>query len=135
MTDADAIRDTIARYCHLCDDGRFDAFAELFTTDAELRVMGKVHAGRDAIRTFMAEAQPPERRGKHVTSNTVIEVDDDAPVARAWTDYVFVAPQRDGSFGIISVGRYHDELVADHGRWRFRVREIVFLADGVPAGH
>lgn len=122
----DGVRRTIGRYCHTCDDGRFDEFAELFTADAEFAVMGRVHQGRDAIVAFMAEAQPAERRGKHVTSNTVIDVTDGGRSAAAVTDYLFVT--RDHT--ILSVGRYHDVLVCgDDGGWRFARREIVFLGD------
>jgi uncharacterized protein (TIGR02246 family) len=124
VTDEEGIRRTLALYCQLCDDGRFDEFADLFTEAAELRVMGQVQAGREAIQMFMAVAQGPEARGKHVTSNTVITVDGHS--ARAFTDYLFVSKER----AITNVGRYHDRLVREaDGVWRFAEREIVFLGD------
>lgn len=134
MSAEEAIRRTLAGYCHTCDDGRFGAFADLFTDDAELAVMGSVHRGRAAIEAFMAAAQPPERRGKHLCANPLIDVADDGTSATAVTDYVFVARAGDqagpmGSFTITSAGRYHDRLVLDGGTWRFARREIVFLGD------
>jgi uncharacterized protein (TIGR02246 family) len=129
-TTHDQIRGTIAAYCQTCDDGRFDEFAELFTLDAEFAVMGQVHRGRDAITAFMSASQPPERRGKHMTSNTLIELDASGDAAAVFTDYVFVGRTKDGRFAVTSVGRYHDRMVRDAGgHWRIARREIVFLGD------
>ncbi len=127
MNDHEELRTLLALYCQCCDDGRFDAFAELFTEDAEFVVLGKVHAGREAIKGFMEAAQPPERRGKHVTSNPVLTVEPGGARAEGRTDYIFVAPAGEG-FVIQSVGRYHDQFVRQDGRWRFARREIVFLS-------
>lgn len=132
MTDEECIRRTLAQYSQLCDDGRFDDFALLFTDDAVFRVLGTDYAGRGAIRGFMTAAQPAEARGRHVTTNSVIVVDGDH--ARAWTDYVFVARVASGGFAITNIGRYHDLLVRDASdgtRWRFARREIVFMGDDV----
>lgn len=136
MTDAvrtptEAIVDTIARYGMLCDDGRFEEFAGLFAEDARFVVMGGVRQGRAEIAAFMAKAQPPEARGRHLPGPSVVELGPGDPTAagataRAWTDYVFV----DQAQRITSVGRYHDELLlGDDDRWRFALREIVFRGD------
>ncbi|MCX7621669.1 MAG: nuclear transport factor 2 family protein [Acidimicrobiales bacterium] len=128
MTVHEELATLIALYCHFCDDGRFDAFAELFTEDAQFVVMGQVHHGRDAIKAFMQAAQPPQRRGKHITSNAVFVVDPGGERAEGKTDYVFLARSGD-SFAIQSVGRYHDQFVRQNGRWRFARREIVFFGE------
>jgi 3-phenylpropionate/cinnamic acid dioxygenase small subunit len=122
----EAIRRTLALYCQLGDDGRFDEWIDLFTGDARFHVMGRTTTGRDAIVAFMARAQSDDKRGRHVISEPVIDVAADGRTARAATDYVFV----DRGRTITSVGRYHDELVLGvDGRWRFALREIVFLGD------
>lgn len=121
----DAIAATIAAYCQLCDDGRFDEWAQLFTDDARFVVMGRTHEGRAAIQAFIEAGQPPERRGRHATFNSLVRLDS-AEGARAWTDYLFMDRER----SVTSVGRYHDELVpGPDGRWRFALREIVFMGD------
>jgi len=130
MSDEEAIRRTLAEYCQFCDDGRFEDFADLFAEDASFHVLDKTHEGRSRISAFMEKAQPPERRGRHVCSNTVIDVDGET--ARAFTDYVFVTRSDGESFAITSVGRYHDRLVKDHDRWRFAERRIVFLGGEAP---
>lgn len=126
--DLELIRRTIASYCHLCDDGRFDEWAELFIPDATFSVMGDTHHGRDTIKTWIAAAQPPELRGKHVCANWLIDIGPDGEHATARTDYVFVA-RTDEGLGITSAGRYHDTFVKDADRWLFESRRIVFLGE------
>lgn len=111
----------------MCDDGRFDQLALLFAEDAEFHVMGQVHRGRDAIAAFMETAQPPERRGRHMTSSSLVDIDESGDRAAGRTDYVFVGRSGD-SYAVTSVGRYHDSFVRDRdGEWRFSRREIVFM--------
>ncbi|WP_334143593.1 nuclear transport factor 2 family protein [Rhabdothermincola sp.] len=128
MTPEEGIRRTLALYCQLCDDGRFDEWADLYVDDAEFHVMGITHRGRAAIKAFIEKGQPPERRGKHLCANPLIDLDEGGTGARAVTDYVFVG-RAGGGLAITSAGRYHDRLVLDGGRWRFARREIVFMGD------
>ena len=118
------IRRTIAQYAMLCDDGRFDEWADLFIPDATFHVMGRSHQGRAAIQAFIEAGQTPERRGRHACFNSLILTDGFGGTASAWTDYIFV----DQNSAITSVGRYHDRLErSGDKRWRFIIREIVFL--------
>jgi 3-phenylpropionate/cinnamic acid dioxygenase small subunit len=127
VSDEEGVKRTLALYCHLCDDGRFDEWAELYAPDATFTVMGRTHEGPAAIKAFIENAQPPERRGKHVCANPLVDIDGDT--ATAVTDYVFVT-RADGGFAITSAGRYHDRLVRNaDGRWQFAERRIVFLGD------
>jgi 3-phenylpropionate/cinnamic acid dioxygenase small subunit len=122
-TPEEAIRRTMMLYAQLCDDGRFDEWVQLFTPDARFAVMGTTHTGHDAIRSFMENAQPSERRGRHAVFAPVVDLDLHGTTARAWTDYLFF----DRSGAVTSTGRYHDELVGTFdGSWRFALREIVF---------
>lgn len=127
MTDHDEIRQLLVAYCQLCDDGRFEEWAELYTEDATFTVMGTTHIGRSNLKGFIAGAQPPEARGKHFLSEPKIAVDGD--IADCVTDYIFLAG-RGTDIKVTSAGRYIDELLRDSGRWRFAAREIVFLGDG-----
>jgi uncharacterized protein (TIGR02246 family) len=124
-TPEEAIRRTLGQYGQLCDDGRWDEWADLFDDDARFHVMGQTTQGRQAIVEHISASMPPEVRGKHAMLSSVITLHD-ARTAAAWTDFMFVDPHR----RITSVGRYHDDLViGDDRRWRFTLREIVFLGD------
>jgi uncharacterized protein (TIGR02246 family) len=123
-----AIQRVLALYCQRCDDGDFDAWADLFTEHATFTVMGQTHAGRGAVRAFIEAAQPPERRGKHFLGQSVLDVDAAAGTATGVTDYVFIARGADGGYAITSAGRYHDTFAAGaDGIWRIASREIRFL--------
>ena len=126
MTDHDEIRQVLVAYCQLCDDGRFEEWADLYTDDATFTVMGTTHIGRDNVRAFIEGAQPLEARGKHFLSEPYIEVDGDT--ADCVTDYIFLAG-KGADIKVTSAGRYVDELVRDDGRWRFATRRIEFLGD------
>lgn len=126
MSDLEQIRNTLARYCHLIDDGRFDDWAELFTPDGTFSVLGQTYRGRDEIKGFIGGALTPERRGKHITANSAIEVQGDT--ARAWSDIIFFSPAGSG-LGITAAGRYEDRLVRQDGRWRFAARDVRLLGE------
>ena len=115
------MRRTLAAYCQLLDDGRFEEWSMLFAEDALMVVMGERLVGRDAIRGFIEPTQPAEARGRHLLSEPLVTIDGDRAEAR--TDYAFVAQ----TFDVLSAGRYYDRLVLGAGGWQFSVREIVFV--------
>lgn len=125
MKDGEAIQRLIARYCHTCDDGDFGAFGDLWADDAEFVLRGTVTTGRDAIRNAIVGMQPPERRGRHMTVNTVIDLEGDA--ASALSDFMFFGRDPELGAALRFVGRYLDAFVRTEAGWRFRRREIQFL--------
>jgi ketosteroid isomerase-like protein len=127
VPDEDVAR-TLALYCQLCDDGRFDEWAQLFMEDARFTVLGNTHTGRETIKAWIEQAQPPELRGKHFLGQSVIDIDEGGDTASGVTDYTFVNGTRDGGYKITSAGRYYDTFVrSGDGRWQFKTREIRFL--------
>jgi ketosteroid isomerase-like protein len=128
VSEESAIRRTLALYCQLCDDGRFDEWAQLFTEDARFVVIGQTHEGRGNVKDFIEQAMPPEQRGKHLLGQSVIDIDEQGTTATGVTDFTFVARTPGGGYAITSAGRYHDSyLRGGDGRWRFTSREIRFL--------
>lgn len=127
------IRDTIARYAHCVDGGRFDELVELFVPDGVLEVVGEPpQRGRDAIKAFVAgvgrdlgAATATPRIGHHV-GNVVIELDGKQ---RARTRCYFLAVT---DHGVDHWGRYRDELVPLDDRWRFARRKV--RTDGAAPG-
>src|SRR3954452_24174271 len=74
MTDSDQIRNAIGRYSQLIDERRYDDLAEVAASDAVFDVLGQQVRGVEAIANFFASRAVPDRSGKHVTTNVVIEV-------------------------------------------------------------
>ena len=124
-----AIHRVLARYCHTIDDGAFDEFGGLWADDAEFVLRGTVTRSRDAIRDAIEAMQPPERRGRHLTMNAVVDVDGDA--ARVVSDFLFFGRDpdtpADGPAALRYIGRYHDKFVRTDVGWQFRRREIEFF--------
>ncbi|MDA8321306.1 MAG: nuclear transport factor 2 family protein [Actinomycetota bacterium] len=119
-----AIREVLARYCHAIDDGDLAALGACFADDAELHAFGRERTGREAITALLDKALPADRRGKHLTTNTVIDDvaagPDGNPRAHARSDFAFLGP--DGS---TTTGRYEDDLAAVGGHWRITTRRIM----------
>lgn len=110
------IADVLATYCHRCDDREFEALVDCFTDDATFVFERWRMVGRDRLRRWFERNQSP---GKHITANSVIEVNGD--LATATSDYIFVA-KGDGHLIVTMAGRYVDELRRVDGKWRIRER-------------
>ena len=127
------IRETIARYAHCVDVGRFDELVELFAADGVLEVEGEpAHRGRDAIRAFVTgtgrdlAAGTGTPRIRHHVSNVLIELEgNDRARARC---YFLAVTDR----GVDHWGRYRDDLVRAGDVWRFAHRQV--RTDGAAAG-
>ena len=133
-SDLEAVRRLIALYGPLLDSGRLAEWGELFTDDAVFSVYGRTYRGRvEIVREIGAMQPPPERPVKHLLLAPVVDFDGDGS-ARAWTDMTVYATGEDGRIAIATMGRYHDRLVRDGGRWRFRERVLVFAGQSVPEG-
>jgi 3-phenylpropionate/cinnamic acid dioxygenase small subunit len=127
------IRDTIARYAHFVDGGRFDELVELFAPDGVLEVEGeRAHRGRAAIRAFvtgtgrdLAEGTGAPRIRHHV-GNVLIELEG-PDRARARCYFLAVTDH-----GVDHWGRYRDDLVRVGEGWRFAHRRV--RTDGATPG-
>lgn len=121
----EAIRDTLARYCHLVDAGRIDELLELFADDAVLEAgdLPPAH-GRAAIREvflgtgrrLVAATGKPLIR--HHLSNVAIEME--GPEAAAAVSYFLALTER----GVDHWGRYRDRLVRRGTRWVLQHRRV-----------
>ena len=85
------------------------------------------------MREIGAMQPGPDRPVKHLLLAPVIDLGSDAR-ALAWTDMTVFATAPDRSTSIATTGRYHDRLVREGGRWRFRERVLLFAGEPVPEG-
>jgi ketosteroid isomerase-like protein len=130
LESATEIGNLIARYAERIDAGDFDGVARLLD-DASVGGAddGQLLSGHDAIRRLFASTARlyPDGtpRTKHVTTNLVLEIDEDADhaVARSyWT--VFQAVEGLPLQPILA-GRYHDRFVRRDGLWGFAERRYL----------
>ena len=122
--DHEAIRNLLGRYCELMDAGDFDGLGGLFANASLADEHGHAFAhGRDEVaaqwhaRTLTYDGSP---RTRHVTSNTVIDVDEDTATARS-AYIVFQATEAMPLQAIIA-GRYSDTFTRDINGWQFSER-------------
>jgi len=128
----EAIRRLMAIYAQLLDSKRIDEWGQLFTEDAVFAVWGQTWNGRAAIVAGIGGMQP-DFPGKHVILTPVIDLQ--APDrARVWTDLSAFATSPDGAISIATIGRYHDEVVKQGGRWRYARRIVVMAGEKLPDG-
>lgn len=122
---SEGVRATIAAYTLALDDGRTDDVVATFCDDGSVDIPGLgAHTGHDAMRTAYDRVAPkaPQR---HLVVNTHV-TDWSAEEATAVSDFVFLFLGKEG-WQTLVVGRYHDVLHHDDGRWRFhrRIGEFV----------
>jgi 3-phenylpropionate/cinnamic acid dioxygenase small subunit len=121
MTDADEIRNTLARFCQCLDDRRFEEFSQTFTEDGSFN--GRV--GRATIFEWISGAElatRPELQRKHAVMNAIIKVQGDR--AEATSDLVMFDQVGEAPW-TIRVGRYTDELARQPtGEWLLSKRHL-----------
>ena len=118
-----AIGRTLAIYCHHVDDGEFTELVNLFTPDGTFSYQGEGVTGHEDLRAWFESRHPPERRGKHLTTNTVIDIAGNH--AHALSDFAFLRPlESSGAPAIAIAGRYRDELHRHGDRWLIHRREV-----------
>src|SRR5947199_2545265 len=122
----EAIRNLLGRYCELMDAGDWpglgDLFADAVLTDFEGRLAAKGRAGVLQLYgegTITYDGSP---RTRHITANTVIEVDEAAGTATAGSAFIVMQAAPGFSLQPIASGRYRDEFVRREGEWRFSKR-------------
>jgi 3-phenylpropionate/cinnamic acid dioxygenase small subunit len=130
MTDArDAIAKLVYGYAERVDSGDFRGVADLFTHATYRAAAGDdvvTYDGADAVLetfTTMVMLHEDGTPGtKHVTTNLVIDVDDNTATARSYFSVLQARP--DLPLQVIIAGRYHDRFECVDREWRFADRLI-----------
>jgi SnoaL-like domain len=125
---ARAIENLIAAYAWLVDDGEFAKLGDLLA-DADFSLNGgPVIKGRDAIERFAhgtlrtyGDGTP---RTRHVTTNIIIETDEEAGTAVSRSYYTVFQSLPDFPLQAIASGRYQDRFQRRDGQWRFTERIV-----------
>lgn len=123
LEDLDAIRQLFIDYGRLLDQGAIEAYAELFTEDAELR-LGPIGTadGREQIRQVMTKALAGVTGNSyHLITSPTIDLDGD----RATTEVMWTVVVRgaDGKPVVPMVGKHRYVVVRTPQGWRFARRE------------
>lgn len=141
MTSEDAIRNLLFRYCELMDAGDMEHVADMFSEGVIIGADGtQLAKGRDETLAMYgggnrAERTSGGRRSKHLTTNALVEVDEDAGTAIARSYWVLlVATSPEEPVRAIMAGSYHDTFARTDGTWHFTERVYVVDLVGSEAG-
>src|SRR5215472_6184642 len=132
------IQALIVRYGTALDTLDADAYAGVFTTDAELDVAGNLRKGRQQIREIVTGLQRSRDENKakgtpsptlyHVISNTAIDIlNNEEARHRSYWQTVRVGPNNQVIVG--AIGQYEDVIVKRGGQWLIRSRKITPFTD------
>jgi 3-phenylpropionate/cinnamic acid dioxygenase small subunit len=122
----EAIRNLLGRYCELIDAGELDALNDLFA-DAVLRddagtELGRGREGAARVYAGVRIYDDGTPRTRHLTTNSIIEVDEDAGTATARSVYVVFQATDALPLQPIIAGRYRDRFARHDGAWHFTER-------------
>ena len=121
MTDEDAIRNTIARFCQCLDSRQFEAWSRTFTDNG---VFGRLN-GRAAILEMILGgelATQPDLKRQHAVTNSVIDIHGDT--AESTSDLTMYDRRGDAPI-TVRIGRYYDKLARQpNGEWLFTERRL-----------
>jgi 3-phenylpropionate/cinnamic acid dioxygenase small subunit len=131
------IANLLYTYAEYMDSGDFAGAASLFR-HARLRVGGGGDGGggdgtvdADTMlslwRAMVIVYPDGTPRTKHVVTNPIIEVDDDAGTATCRSYYTVLQQVDEFPLQVIVTGRYHDRFERVAGRWRFAYRDYSLI--------
>jgi 3-phenylpropionate/cinnamic acid dioxygenase small subunit len=130
VTSARQIGNLLYRYGALMDAGDFAAIVPLFA-HARLRLVGGQEVGAAemlGIWQRMIILYPcGTPRTKHVITNPIIEIDEDAGKATCRSVYTVLQATDGFALQIIAAGRYHDTFTRIDGEWHFAHRDYSML--------
>jgi 3-phenylpropionate/cinnamic acid dioxygenase small subunit len=129
-----AITNLLYRYAECVDTGDFKTMAELFA-HAQMRTrldngeIGMLDGPSVASNMSQQVVIYPDGtpRTKHVTTNAIVEVDEDAGVADARSYYTVFQQLDDFPLQAIITGHYVDRFERVDGEWRWAFRDYSFV--------
>jgi 3-phenylpropionate/cinnamic acid dioxygenase small subunit len=129
LSDERAILNLLARYCELQDAADFAGVSELFRHSAYRVKDGDEHHGYDEVYALKSKHDKILEDGtlgtQHVTSNTIMEIDEDGTTARTRSNFTVFQATPDLPLQCVITGRYHDTFAKVDGEWRFQDRLII----------
>lgn len=140
-TPHEAIRNLLGRYCELIDAGDFDGVADLLAGAVLKEASGReVARGRDQVARLYGSTTRRHADGtprtRHITANSIIDVDEATGTATARSAYVVFQATDTVALQPIITGRYHDRFArTEDGTWAFTERTIAVDLTGDLSDH
>ncbi len=126
-----AITNLIFAYAERIDAGDYEGVADLFEA-GRITAEGTdtVRSGRDEVlamyrQTTRIYEDTGTPKTKHVTTNLIIDVDDESGTARARSYFTVLQAAPGVDLQPVIAGRYHDRFERAQGSWCFAERRII----------
>lgn len=120
------IKNLLYRYAELMDAGDLEGVAALFSR-ARTKTGGKWLEGSEPMlalwRANVRIYPCGTPRTKHVITNAIVEVDEEAGTATSRSYYTVLQATPDLPLQVICAGRYHDAFARENGEWHFSERD------------
>lgn len=126
---ARAIENLLYTYAEKMDAGDFSGVAALFSGATYGPAGGPVLSGcaqLEAVLRSMVQLHGGTPATKHVTTNVIVELEEDGRSASARSYFTVLQALADFPLQVIAAGRYHDRFALDEGVWRF-VERVVWM--------
>ena len=139
LSDERQILNLLHLYCELQDAADFVAVSELFRHSAYRVEGGQSLFGYDEVHALKTRHDRIHEDGtlrtKHVTTNTILELDPDGKSASTRSYFTVYQGTPSLPLQIVIAGRYHDRFEKVDGRWRFVDRLILSDLQGDLSQH
>jgi 3-phenylpropionate/cinnamic acid dioxygenase small subunit len=128
------ITNLLYRYAECIDAGDLAEASALFE-HARIRI-GASNTDQDTVdasqllgiwRSLIVLHADGTPRTKHVTTNPIIQVDEDSGTASCRSYYTVLQQTDELSLQPIVTGRYHDRFERVEGQWRFSYRDLTLI--------
>lgn len=125
-------------YAERMDAGDFSGVAVLFDGATYGPAGGPMLSGCAELETVlrsMVQLHDGSPATKHITTNAIVEIDDDGRRATARSYFTVLQGLADFPLQVIVAGRYHDRFVRDESGWRFAERVVWMDLNGDLSRH
>lgn len=133
MSSETEICNLLYRYAEMMDAGSFDEIADGLFAHARFRIAPEPTPTIDArgmldiLRKTTIRYEDGTLHTKHVITNPIVEVDEDADLATCRSYYTVFQQTESLPLQAIVCGRYHDRFERVDGRWRFAERDYTMV--------
>lgn len=125
IADRIEIQDLLTRYCHVVDDRDWDAFAELFATDAilDFTAFGGPRCDAAAMTGFLRDIARQVHGWQHTISTLLLTVDGVCVRARSAAQVMMITRGDDSADRVSFSGLwYRDQVVRTGDGWKIKER-------------
>jgi 3-phenylpropionate/cinnamic acid dioxygenase small subunit len=132
------ITNLLYRYAECIDAGDLEGAAALFE-HARIRIGGPDTIDATQLlgiwKSLIVLHPDGTPRTKHVTTNPIVEVDEDAGTASCRSYYTVLQQTDDFPLQTIVTGRYHDRFERVDSKWRYSYRDLTLIDMVGDVGH